>query len=65
MVGAVHSGIVYWCTADIKPLCFQVIQKVLLQCFPPTAIRALEAQGLDFVTPYKLDSLKVEQLESQ
>ena len=25
----------------------------------PTAIRALEAQGLDFVTPYKLDSLKV------
>ncbi len=25
----------------------------------PTAIRALEASGLDFVTPYKLDSLKV------
>ena len=25
----------------------------------PTAIRALEAAGLDFVTPYKLDSLKV------
>ena len=25
----------------------------------PTAIRALEAQGLDFVKPYKLDSLKV------
>ena len=25
----------------------------------PTAIRALEAQGLDFVNPYKLDSLKV------
>ncbi|MDO9000558.1 MAG: acetate--CoA ligase [Bacteroidota bacterium] len=25
----------------------------------PTAIRALEACGLDFVTPYKLDSLKV------
>jgi acetyl-CoA synthetase len=25
----------------------------------PTAIRALEAQGLDYVKPYKLDSLKV------
>ena len=25
----------------------------------PTAIRALEAAGIDFVTPYKLDSLKV------
>ena len=25
----------------------------------PTAIRALEAKGLDFVAPYKLDSLKV------
>lgn len=25
----------------------------------PTAIRALEARGLDYVTPYKLDSLKV------
>ena len=25
----------------------------------PTAIRALEAQGLEFVTPYSLDSLKV------
>lgn len=25
----------------------------------PTAIRALEAQGLDFVNPYKLDSLRV------
>ena len=33
--------------------------KVSIFYTAPTAIRALEAQGLDFVTPYKLDSLKV------
>ncbi|MBC7694869.1 MAG: acetate--CoA ligase [Burkholderiales bacterium] len=40
---------------------WKVIDKYKVTHFytAPTAIRALEAQGLDFVTPYKLDSLKV------
>lgn len=40
---------------------WQVIDKYQVTHFytAPTAIRALEAAGLDFVKPYKLDSLKV------
>lgn len=40
---------------------WQVIDKYKVTHFytAPTAIRALEACGLDFVKPYKLDSLKV------
>ncbi|MBI2269983.1 MAG: acetate--CoA ligase [Bacteroidetes bacterium] len=40
---------------------WQVIDKYKVNIFytAPTAIRSLEAQGLDFVKPYKLDSLKV------
>lgn len=40
---------------------WQVIDKYKVTHFytAPTAIRALEAVGLDFVKPYKLDSLKV------
>lgn len=40
---------------------WQVIDKYKVNIFytAPTAIRALEAAGLDFVKPYKLDSLKV------
>ncbi|MBS1636217.1 MAG: acetate--CoA ligase [Bacteroidetes bacterium] len=40
---------------------WQVIDKYKVTHFytAPTAIRALEAAGLDFVTPYKLDSLRV------
>ncbi len=40
---------------------WQVIDKHKVNTFytAPTAIRALEAAGLDFVKPYKLDSLKV------
>ncbi len=40
---------------------WQVIDKYKVNIFytAPTAIRALEASGLGFVTPYKLDSLKV------
>lgn len=40
---------------------WQVIDKYNVTHFytAPTAIRALEAAGLDFVKPYKLDSLKV------
>ncbi|REJ83035.1 MAG: acetate--CoA ligase [Bacteroidetes bacterium] len=40
---------------------WQVIDKHKVNIFytAPTAIRALEAQGLDFVKPYKLDSLRV------
>lgn len=40
---------------------WNVIDKYKVNVFytAPTAIRALEAAGLDFVEPYKLDSLKV------
>ncbi|MFN9597186.1 MAG: acetate--CoA ligase [Bacteroidota bacterium] len=40
---------------------WQVIDKHKVSIFytAPTAIRALEAAGLDFVKPYKLDSLRV------
>ncbi|MDX2171730.1 MAG: acetate--CoA ligase [Bacteroidota bacterium] len=40
---------------------WQVVDKFKVTHFytAPTAIRALEAAGLEFVTPYKLDSLKV------
>ncbi len=40
---------------------WQVIDKHQVNIFytAPTAIRALEAAGLDFVKPYKLDSLRV------
>lgn len=40
---------------------WQVIDKYKVNIFytAPTAIRALQAAGLDFVSPYKLDSLKV------
>lgn len=40
---------------------WQVVDKYKVTHFytAPTAIRALEAAGLDFVKPYKLDSLKV------
>ena len=40
---------------------WQVIDKYKVNIFytAPTAIRALQAFGLDFVTPYKLDSLRV------
>ena len=40
---------------------WEIVDKHKVNIFytAPTAIRALEAQGLDFVTPYKLDSLKV------
>ncbi|HTF05169.1 MAG TPA: acetate--CoA ligase [Bacteroidia bacterium] len=40
---------------------WQVIDKYKVNIFytAPTAIRALEAAGLDFVRPYKLDSLRV------
>lgn len=40
---------------------WQVIDKHQVNIFytAPTAIRSLEAQGIDFVTPYKLDSLRV------
>ncbi|MBK5285728.1 MAG: acetate--CoA ligase [Bacteroidia bacterium] len=40
---------------------WQVIDKHKVNIFytAPTAIRSLEAQGLDFVKPYKLDSLRV------
>jgi acetyl-CoA synthetase len=40
---------------------WQVIDKYKVSIFytAPTAIRALEAAGLDFVKPYKLDSLRV------
>ncbi len=40
---------------------WQVIDKYKVNIFytAPTAIRALEAAGLDYVKPYKLDSLKV------
>ncbi|MFM7902376.1 MAG: AMP-binding enzyme, partial [Bacteroidota bacterium] len=40
---------------------WQVIDKHQVSVFytAPTAIRALEAAGLDFVKPYKLDSLRV------
>jgi acetyl-CoA synthetase len=40
---------------------WQVIDKYKVNIFytAPTAIRALEAVGLDFVKPYKLDSLRV------
>jgi len=41
--------------------CWQVIDKYKINQFytAPTAIRALQAFGLDYVTPYKLDSLRV------
>lgn len=40
---------------------WQVVDKYKVNIFytAPTAIRALEAAGLDFVKPYKLDSLRV------
>jgi acetyl-CoA synthetase len=40
---------------------WQVIDKYKVNIFytAPTAIRSLEAMGLDFVKPYKLDSLRV------
>lgn len=40
---------------------WQVIDKYKVNIFytAPTAIRALEAAGLDFVKPYKLDSLRI------
>lgn len=40
---------------------WQVVDKYQVNIFytAPTAIRALEAAGLDFVKPYKLDSLRV------
>lgn len=40
---------------------WQVVDKHKVNIFytAPTAIRSLEAQGLDFVKPYKLDSLRV------
>ncbi len=40
---------------------WQVIDKYKVNIFytAPTAIRALEAMGLDYVKPYKLDSLRV------
>ncbi len=40
---------------------WQVVDKYKVNIFytAPTAIRALEAAGLDFVKPYKLDSLKI------
>ncbi len=40
---------------------WRIIDKYQVNIFytAPTAIRALEAAGLDFVKPYKLDSLKV------
>ncbi len=40
---------------------WQVVDKYNVNIFytAPTAIRALEAAGLDFVKPYKLDSLRV------
>jgi len=40
---------------------WEVIDKYHVNIFytAPTAIRALEAFGLEFVTPYKLDSLRV------
>jgi acetyl-CoA synthetase len=40
---------------------WEVVDKHRVNIFytAPTAIRALEAQGLDFVKPYKLDSLRV------
>lgn len=40
---------------------WQVVDKYKVTIFytAPTAIRALEAAGLDFVKPYKLDSLRV------
>jgi len=40
---------------------WQVIDKHKVNIFytAPTAIRSLEAQGLDYVKPYKLDSLRV------
>lgn len=40
---------------------WQVIDKYNVNIFytAPTAIRALEAAGLDFVKPYKLDSLRI------
>ena len=40
---------------------WEIVDKHKVSIFytAPTAIRALEAQGLDFVAPYKLDSLKV------
>jgi acetyl-CoA synthetase len=40
---------------------WKIIDKLKVTHFytAPTAIRALEAMGLDFVKPYKLDSLKV------
>ncbi|MCX6295357.1 MAG: AMP-binding protein, partial [Bacteroidetes bacterium] len=40
---------------------WQVIDKYKVNIFytAPTAIRALEAAGLDFVRPYKLDSLRI------
>lgn len=40
---------------------WEVIDKHQVNIFytAPTAIRSLEAQGLDFVKPYKLDSLRV------
>lgn len=40
---------------------WQIIDKYKVNIFytAPTAIRALEAAGLDFVKPYKLDSLRV------
>jgi acetyl-CoA synthetase len=40
---------------------WEIVDKHKVNIFytAPTAIRALEAQGLDFVKPYKLDSLRV------
>ncbi|MDQ3112445.1 MAG: acetate--CoA ligase [Bacteroidota bacterium] len=40
---------------------WQVVDKYKVNIFytAPTAIRALEAAGLDFIKPYKLDSLRV------
>lgn len=40
---------------------WEIIDKYRVNIFytAPTAIRALEAYGLDFVTPYKLGSLRV------
>ncbi|MFL5752865.1 MAG: acetate--CoA ligase [Bacteroidia bacterium] len=40
---------------------WEIVDKYQVNIFytAPTAIRALEAAGLDFVKPYKLDSLKV------
>ncbi len=40
---------------------WQIVDKYKVNIFytAPTAIRALEAAGLDFVMPYKLDSLRV------